>query len=115
MANLFSPPLPGSENGVSQKVNTPRYTLRSKRFLVVSEQRRQRNDKERDFRFWPREKWNESQKLKEVGGGGGVARSLTLCSETAWKRLLRKTNPDIVLLCNWARVQIVMIARSIGQ
>ena len=29
--------------------------------------------------------------------------------------LATQANPDIVLLCNWARVQIVMIARSIGQ
>ena len=29
--------------------------------------------------------------------------------------LATQANPDIVLLCNWARVEIVMIARSIGQ
>ena len=39
-------------------------SLRSKRFRLVSEQRKN------DFRFWPREKWNESQKMKEWGGGG---------------------------------------------
>ena len=33
-----------------------KYGLRSKRFRLVSEQRKT----ERDFRFWPREKWNES-------------------------------------------------------
>ena len=35
-------------------------SLRSKRFCLISEQKK---TKERDFRFWPREKWNESQKL----------------------------------------------------
>ena len=34
-----------------------KYGLRSKRFRLVSEQRK---TEERDFRFWPREKWNES-------------------------------------------------------
>ena len=34
-----------------------KYSLRSKRFRLVSEQRK---TEERDFRFWPREKWNES-------------------------------------------------------
>ena len=38
-----------------------RESLRSKRFRLVSEQR---NTEEGDFRFWPREKWNESQKVK---------------------------------------------------
>ena len=33
--------------------------MRSKRFRLVSEQR---NTEEGDFRFWPREKWNESQR-----------------------------------------------------
>ena len=38
-------------------------SLRSKRFRLVSEQR---NTEEGDFRFWPREKWNESQKVKNT-------------------------------------------------
>ena len=42
--------------------------LRSKRFRLISEQRK---TEEGDFRFWPREKWNESQKMKEGGGGRG--------------------------------------------
>ena len=42
-------------------------SLRSKRFRSVS---KQRNTEEGDFRFWPREKWIESQKVKEGGGGG---------------------------------------------
>ena len=42
-------------------------SLRSKRFRLVSEQKK---TVERDFRFWPREKWNENQKMKEGGGGG---------------------------------------------
>ena len=35
-------------------------SLRSKRFRLVSEQRK---TEERDFLFWPREKWNESQNI----------------------------------------------------
>ena len=42
------------------------------RFRLVSEQR---DTEERDFRFWQREKWNESQKMKE-GEGGGEGRKL---------------------------------------
>ena len=45
-------------------------SLRSKPFRLVSEQRK---TEERDSRFWPREKWNKSQKMK-VGGGGGEGR-----------------------------------------
>ena len=33
---------------------------------MVSEQKK---TEEQDFRFWPREKWNESQKMKKGGGG----------------------------------------------
>ena len=43
-------------------------SLRSKRFRLVSEQRK---TKEWDFRFRPLEKWNESQKKMKEGGGGG--------------------------------------------
>ena len=63
--------------------------LRSKRFRLVSEQR---NTEERDSRFWPREKWNKSQKMK-VGGGGGEGR----------KRL--QTNPSILKTCVRQRTQ----------
>ena len=42
-------------------------SLRSKRFRAVSDQRK---TEERDSRFWPREKWNERQKMKEGGGEG---------------------------------------------
>ena len=60
-------------------------SLRSKRFRLVSEQKK---TEERDFRFWPREKWNESQKMKEGGGrGGGEGR----------KRL--QTDPSILKTC----------------
>ena len=45
--------------------------MRSKRFRLVSEQKK---TEERDFRFWPREKWNESQKMKEGGGDGKEGR-----------------------------------------
>ena len=55
----------------------------------VSEQRK---TEERDSRFWPREKWNESQKMK-VGGGGGEGR----------KRL--QTNPSILKTCVRQRTQ----------
>ena len=48
------------------------HSLRSKRFRLVSEQRK---TEERDSRFWPREKWNKSQKMK-VGGGGGEGRNI---------------------------------------
>ena len=47
-------------------------SLRSKRFRLVSEQRK---TEERDPRFWPREKWNKSQKMK-VGEGVGQGRKL---------------------------------------
>ena len=36
-------------------------SLRSKRFRLVSEQKKTVED----FLFWPREKWNENQKMKE--------------------------------------------------
>ena len=42
-----------------------RVSLRSKHLRLVSEQRK---SEERDFRFWPSEKWNESQKMKEGRG-----------------------------------------------
>ena len=47
------------------------HSLRSKRFRLVSDQRK---TEEGDSRFWPREKWNKSQKMK-VGGGGGEGRT----------------------------------------
>ena len=65
------------------------HSLRSKRFRLVSEQRK---TEEGDFRFWPREKWHESQKVKE-GGGGGEGR----------KRL--QTNPSILKTCVRQRTQ----------
>ena len=63
--------------------------IRSKRFRLVSEQKK---TEERDFLFWPREKWNDSQKMKE-GGGGGEGR----------KRL--QTNPSILKTCVRQRTQ----------
>ena len=66
------------------------YSLRSRRFRLVSKQRK---TVERNSRFWPRKKWNKSQKMK-VGGGSFTyaifARSLTIvprslllnCTET---------------------------------
>ena len=41
---------------------TSQPSLRSKRFRLVSEHRK---TDERDSRFWPREKWNESKNMKE--------------------------------------------------
>ena len=49
-------------------------SLRSKSFRFVSEQRK---TEERDFRFWPREKRNKSQKMKEGGGDGKEGRKQT--------------------------------------
>ena len=50
-------------------------SLHSKRFRLVSEQR---NSEEGDFPFWPREKWNESQKVKEGEVEGKEGNFLTL-------------------------------------
>ena len=61
-------------------------SLRSKRFRLVSEQ------KTTEERFWPREKWNESQKMKEGGGEG-----------EGWKRW--QTNPSILKTCVCQRTQ----------
>ena len=47
--------------------------IRSKRFRLVSEQKK---TEERDFRFWPREKWNESQKNERGGRGRGRKETL---------------------------------------
>ena len=79
-------------------------SLRSKRFRAVSEQRK---TEERDSRFWPREKWNERQKMKEGEGKEGnflphplpaYSRHFSrgLCSETARKRLLRRLQPRLL-------------------
>ena len=56
--------------GKTSQTCTKSISLRSKRFRLVSEQRK---NEERDSRFWPREKCNKSQKMK-VGGGGGEGR-----------------------------------------
>ena len=72
-------------------------SLRSKRFRLVSEQRK---TEERYSRFWPREKWNKSQAL--------LLRHfrlsfLVLCSKTARKRLLRRLDgwilPKVCFSC----------------
>ena len=70
-------------------------SLRSKRFRLVSEQRK---TEERDSRVWPREKWNKSQKMKPPSllfylshfSRGVWLSFLVLCSQTARKRLLRR-------------------------
>ena len=56
-----------------------RFGLRSKRFRLVSEQRKTEG---KDFRFWPREKWNESHFSRRLW-----LSFLNLCSQTARKRL----------------------------
>ena len=81
--------LPVFSVNLSIYVNHLRLSLHSKRFRLVSEQKK---TEERDFRFWPREKWNESQKMRE-GGGGGEGR----------KRL--QTNPSILKTCVRQRTQ----------
>ena len=52
----------------------------------------QRKTEERDFRFCPRQKWNESEKMKDSRhfSRGLWLSLLVLCSETARKRLLRR-------------------------
>ena len=67
-------------------------SLRSKRFRLVSEQKR---TEEGDLRFWPPEKWKESQKMKE---GRGVScppppRSLTcaIFSQGLWLTLVPRS------------------------
>ena len=54
--------------------------------------RSKKKTEEWDARFWPREKWNKSQKMK-VGEGGGEGR----------KRL--QTNPSILETCVRQRMQ----------
>ena len=44
------------------RLRSSQSSLRGKRFRLISEQR---NTEEGDLRFWPREKWNEGQKVKE--------------------------------------------------
>ena len=72
----FFPPLPF-------RVVSRSTSLRNKRFRLVLEQRK---TEERDFRVWPREKWNESQKMKE-GGGEGEGKERNACRQTPrfWK------------------------------
>ena len=69
-------------------------SLRRKRFRLVSEQKK---TEERDFRFWPRGKWNESQKMKEGRGEGR-------------KRL--QTSPSILKTCVRQRTQRVIGSAS---
>ena len=57
------------------------FSLRSKRFRLVSKERK---TEEGDFRFWLREKWNESHKIKE---GEGEGKEGNACRQTPrfWK------------------------------
>ena len=63
-----------------------RVSLRSKHFRLVSEQRK---SEERDFRFWPSEKWNESQKMKEGGGFLPLLPTLSPLTRAALKHTTR--------------------------
>ena len=56
-------------------------SLRSKRFRLVWEQRK---TEEQDSRFWPREKWNKSQKMK-VGEGEGKEGNACRQTPRFWK------------------------------
>ena len=62
-------------------------SLRSKRFRLASEQR---ETEERDCRFWPREKWNESRTFtRTIFRAVFDSRSSSvLCSQTARERFL---------------------------
>ena len=51
LESMQSVPYEGGKHTISRT-----NSLRSKRFRLVLEQR---NTEEGDFRFWPREKWNE--------------------------------------------------------
>ena len=57
------------------------FSLRSRRFRLVSEQKK---TVEEDFRFWPLEKWNENQKITE---GEGEEKEGNACRQTSrfWK------------------------------
>ena len=63
-----------------------RVSLRSKHFRLVSEQRK---SEERDFRFWPSEKWNESQKMKDGGGFLPLLPTLSPLTRAALKHTTR--------------------------
>ena len=52
----------------SNSLSWPWSSLHSKRFRLVSEQRKA---EERDFRFWPHRTWDESQKMKLGEEGDG--------------------------------------------
>ena len=60
-------------------------SLRSKRFRLVSEQKKKKKNEEREFRFWLREKWNESLSSPPLPAlllAPFFARSLTLVSRS---------------------------------
>ena len=62
-------------------------SLHRKCFCLVSEQRK---TEERDFRFWPSQKWNESQRMKEGEGEGQTC----YCSIMMSVRKLRHDRPS---------------------
>ena len=63
---------------------------------------RPNNDKERDFRFSPREEWNESQTMRGGGGGEWKIRSL---KEVEQEVIITNNN---LLLHNNDRVVLTM-------
>ena len=68
-----------------------RASLCSKRFRLVSDQRK---TEERDYRFWPREEWNKSQKMKVGGGGGPIPLHEFLFSLTACAGIFFQVKPS---------------------
>ena len=74
----------------------------SKRFRLVSEQKK---TEERDFLFWPREKWNDSQKMKE-GGGGGEGRKRLQTNPSILKNLRSPANAAPDWLIPWSNIDM---------
>ena len=68
--------------------------LRNKRFRSVSEQRK--TEELAGFWFWPREKWNESQKIKE---GGGRGEGTTAHTTTTASRNIRSKKTRTAVFC----------------
>ena len=67
-----------------EQIGSVCHSPRSKRFCLVSGQKK---NEEGDFWFWPREKWNESQKMKDRGGRGEGRKEGNACCQTLrfWK------------------------------
>ena len=79
------------------------FSLRSKLFRLVSQQRK---TEERDSRFWPREKWNKSQKMK-VGGGGGEGRKSLQTNPSILKACVRQRTQRLIGSVSWTMLTCV--------